>query len=243
MTWTRVLTTGGAGGAPAGRLAIAPNGAVAVALFNQASGSATWGKMISVQLSQDGTAWTSLNFPQVNLGGQASANLSVAVDPNNTNIVYLAGDTSDAEGSTVSAFRLTLQGGITTIQPITDSGTANNSSIHADSRAFAFAGGKMLLASDGGIYALTNPQTTTGTWSSLNGNLSLREAYAVAYDAVSKRLLVSSQDNGASYQNAPLGTTFSPVNGGDGLTAASTTRPMPPTARASSIPPRKAWAI
>jgi hypothetical protein len=59
-----------------------------------------------------------------------------------------------------------------------------------------------------------------GAWTSLNGNLSLREAYSVAYDSVSKRLLVAAQDTGVGYQNESLGTTFAPVNGGDGLTAA-----------------------
>ena len=176
--------------------------------------------MTGVQLSQDGTTWTALNFPPVNSGGQASVNLSVAVDPNNTNIVYLAGDVLPGNGTTITAYRLTLQGGTTTIQQITDSGTVNNSTIHADSRAFAFSAGRLLLSSDGGIYALSNPQTTTGAWTSLNGNLSLREAYSVAYDAVSNRLLVAAQDTGAGYQNTPLGTTYSPVNGGDGVTAA-----------------------
>ena len=37
---------------------------------------------------------------------------------------------------------------------------------------------------------------------------------------MSHRLLVAAQDNGVGYQNAPLGTTFAPVNGGDGLVAA-----------------------
>jgi len=218
-TWTRVLTTGGAGGVPAARLAIAPNGAVAVALFDQSTSGPSAGKVTGVQLSQDGTTWTALNFPQVNPGGQAGANLSIAVDPNNTNIVYLAGD-GLPDAVTIAAYRLTLQGGTTTIQQITDSGTVNNSTIHADSRAFAFAAGQLLLSSDGGIYALSNPQTTTGAWTSLNGNLSLREAYTVAYDAVSKRLLVAAQDTGVGYQNAPLATTFAPVGGGDGLVAA-----------------------
>jgi autotransporter-associated beta strand protein len=220
LTWTRVLTTGGAGGVPAARLAIAPNGAVAVALFDQSTTGPTAGKVTGVQLSQDGTTWTPLNFPPVNSGSQASVNLSVAVDPNNTNIVYLAGDVLPGNGTTITAYRLTLQGGTTTIQQITDSGTVNNSTIHADSRAFAFSAGRLLLSSDGGIYALSNPQTTTGAWTSLNGNLSLREAYSVAYDAVSNRLLVAAQDTGAGYQNTPLGTTYSPVNEGDGVTAA-----------------------
>jgi autotransporter-associated beta strand protein len=219
-TWTEVLATGSAGGVPAGRLAIAPNGAVAVALFDQSSTGATAGKLTGVQLSQDGTTWTALtSVPQVNPGGQAGANLSIAVDPTNTNIVYIAGD-GLPDAVTISAYRLTLQGGTTTVQQITDSGTANNSTIHADSRAFAFSAGRLLLSSDGGIYALTNPQTATGAWTSLNGNLSLREAYTVAYDAVSHRLLVAAQDTGIAYQNVPLGTTFAPVGGGDGLVAA-----------------------
>jgi hypothetical protein len=88
-TWVRVLTTSGVGGvaAPAGRLAVGPNGAVAVALFDQSSN-----KIIGLQLSQNtGTAWTPMTFPQVTPDGQANTNLSVAIDPNKTDIVYLAG--------------------------------------------------------------------------------------------------------------------------------------------------------
>jgi outer membrane autotransporter protein len=220
-TWTQVLTTSGIAGvaAPGAHLAVGPNGSVAVALYDQSTD-----KVVALQLSQNsGAAWTPMSLPAVvTPDGQAAANLSVAIDPNNTNIVYLAGTgLRGGDSATIAAYRLTLQGGTTTIQPITDAGTANNSTIHADSRAFAFdAEGRLLLSSDGGIYALTNPETTTGTWASLNGNLSLREAYAVAYDAVSNRLLVAAQDTGAGYQNTPLGTTYAPFNGGDGVTAA-----------------------
>ena len=49
-----MLATGGAGGVPAGRLAIAPNGAVAVALFDQSTVNPTSGKIVGLRLSQSG---------------------------------------------------------------------------------------------------------------------------------------------------------------------------------------------
>jgi hypothetical protein len=48
------------------------------------------------------------------------------------------------------------------------------------------------------------------------------EAYAVAYDAVSKRLVVSSQDTGTAYQREERGgTLYNAIGGGDGHNAAA----------------------
>ncbi len=217
LNWTRALTTGTS---QIGRLATVSGGAVAIALYDT-SGSSK-GQVTGVKLSQNGSDWTNLTFPQVNTGKQASTNLTIAIDPTNSKIVYLAGDTTTT-GVTISAFRLTLQSDSSTlIQQITDAGTVNNSTIHADSRAFAFdADNRMILASDGGIYVRTNPRDDTGSWSGLNtGTLSIREPYSIAYDSISKRLLVAAQDTGAAYQDASRGPGYSPTQGGDGVNAA-----------------------
>ncbi|WP_170921112.1 autotransporter domain-containing protein [Enhydrobacter aerosaccus] len=224
-TWQPVLSLADN---QAGRLAIAPNGAVAVAVFDPRQKSptvTTGGQIVGLSYSATGASgsWTAIsNFPQVNSGAQANTNLTIAIDPNNTNIVYLAGDAL-ANAVTISAYRLTIQGqsGTAIVSQITDAGTSDNSTIHADSRAIAFdALGRLLMASDGGIYARTNPQSSAGGWSGLNGNLSLREAYVIAYDSISKRLAVAAQDTGVALQNTTGATVYSPVNGGDGFVAA-----------------------
>jgi autotransporter-associated beta strand protein len=236
-TWTEVLslgtititndnrTTSTLG--MAGRLAVGPNGSVAVAVFNpyeKNRGNPTGGTMLSLELSQTGASgsWIAAStVPPVNNGGQAPTNLAIAIDPSSSTTVYVAGDSIPNGPFTLSAYRVSFSGNGSTMVPITDSGTADGSSVHADSRVITFdQSGRMVLSNDGGIYALTNPGTGTGSWSSLNGNLQLREAYSVAYDAVSHRLVVAAQDNGVALQNAPGAQAGTLINGGDGIVAA-----------------------
>lgn len=221
-TWAQVLTFASG---QVGRLAVAANGAVAIATLNPSTtGTFGHGQISGLLLSQTGAAgsWVTLSTPAVSNGNQADVNLAVAIDPNNSNIVYVSGDRTTNSPFTVAAYRVILNAdGSTTLQQITGSGTANDSSVHADSRDLVFdASGRLILSGDGGIWALTSPSTSSGSWSSLNGNLSVREAYALAYDAVSHRLLVAGQDAGISFQDAAGAVGYRPVGSGDGLVAA-----------------------
>ncbi|MBV8410645.1 MAG: autotransporter domain-containing protein [Alphaproteobacteria bacterium] len=206
----------------AARVATGPNGSVAVAVYNTANG----GKLATLYVSPDGVNWTAVpgNRVPVNVGSsQANVNLAVAVDRSNPNVVYVSGDAINNAPFTVSAYRVTLQAGSPPdIQPIVNAGAANGSTAHADSRSLAFdASGNLILLSDGGIYVRSNPTSAAGGWSGLNtSGLSLREAYGVAYDAVSKRLLVAAQDNGTSFQTVSGGSQSRPIEGGDGVFAA-----------------------
>ena len=210
----------------AGRLAVGPNGSVAVAVFNpyDKKGNPDSGKITALQWSstgEDGTFVASSGVPPVTGGGQAFTNLTIAIDPTSAATVYVAGDAIQTSPYTLSAYRVTFGGGGSTMVTMTNSGTGDGSTVHADARFITFdQNDRLLLAQDGGIYALTSPTTGTGSWSSLNGNLQLREAYSVAYDAVSHRLVVAAQDNGVALQNAPLAQAGTLINGGDGIVAA-----------------------
>ena len=134
----------------------------------------------------------------------------------------------------VQAFRLNYNpsNNSSTATSLTSEGTfAQNfldaNTVHADSRAIAFdSSGNLILSSDGGIYLRNNPQGN-GAWQGLNGNLSVFEPYAVAFDANSKRLAVAAQDNGVSLQSAPGGSTlFNAVNLGDGTNVAINDRTL-----------------
>src|SRR6516162_4689156 len=81
------------------------------------------------------------------------------------------------------------------------------------------ATGRLILVNDGGIYARTSPQTTTGVWTGLNGNLSAWQMYGIAYDANSKRLLVAAQDTGSALQSAPGSALYNNLTPGDGTVA------------------------
>lgn len=79
----------------------------------------------------------------------------------------------------------------------TGGGTANNSAPHADSRDMAFdALGELIECDDGGIYRRTSPQTNTGDWNSMNGNLQVTEIHSIVYDPATKLITAGTQDNG-----------------------------------------------
>lgn len=208
------------------RLAAGPNGSVVAGVYQYTSAAldSNSAKLVGLYLSQDGgTTWKPLTTPHdVNTGSQASTNLTLAIDPKNSSIVYVAGDASDPEPYTVPAYRVVLKpDGTSTAETLTLTGTSNNSAPHADSRAFAFdSAGNMILTEDAGIYLRTSPQTTAGAWTGMNvSSLSVREGYAVAYDAVGKRLVISAQDTGSAYQQATGGATYTALGPADGINA------------------------
>ncbi len=217
-------------------LAAGPNGSVAIALSNLDHPKA----FTAVFLSGDqGKNWSQLTTaPAVNSGdGQAPQNLHIAIDPTNKNIVYLAGDTSTTG---VQLFRINYNpsNGTSAAVSLTTDGTAANNfqdanTAHADSRSITFdQAGNLILSSDGGIYVRTNPQGAgvweggTGSWTALNGNLSLFEIYSIAYDANSKRLAIAAQDNNAALQSQPGSNVFNTIGFADGTNVAINDRTL-----------------
>lgn len=222
-TWAALtLPSGAVGASLAVRLAAGPNGSVAAAVYRT---TADGGKaaFVGVYLSQNfGAAgsWTQLSVPNPNPGNQAITNLTLAIDPNHANVVYIAGDAANAPVNMLSSYRLTLQPDGTTVAASLNS-SANGSYVHPDSRSFAFdATGRLLLGGDGGVYARLNPTDNAGTWVSLNtSGLSIQEIYGIAYDSHSKRLVVASQDNGVSFQTTIGMPGYTAILGGDGVNA------------------------
>ena len=204
-------------------IATGPGGAVAVATFN-ADGIFT-GLALSKSFGIAGN-WVDLKVPQVNSGKQAAVNLAIAIDPKDTNIVYLAGDAASGSDISLAAYRVVFDPatGDSEYSPLSNltSVTTPNTAVHADARSFAFLpNGTMVLAEDAGIYLRPNPQGDA-TWTALNTSaLSVREAYALAFDAVSKRLVVAAQDVGTARQVAPGSAEYASVDdgGGDGFNA------------------------
>jgi hypothetical protein len=167
-----------------------------------------------------GTSWTALNVPALNNGTQAPINFAITIDPKNTNLVYVSGDRITAVPFTVTAFRIDAVNSPGTATSITDGNTANGSTVHADARALTFdANGRLVLTSDGGIYARTNPGSNAGAWTSLNGNVSVFQPFAVGYDAVGKRLIAAAQDNGIAIQSGRNNLLWNAVHGADGINA------------------------
>ncbi|WP_426418420.1 autotransporter domain-containing protein [Bradyrhizobium genosp. A] len=226
-TWSAVFNSANSGGLISGagqttiKLTAGAGGTVAVGLVNLGSGALA-GLYYS---SNSGTSWTTLTAPNVNPGGQAPVNIALAIDPTSTNIIYVSGDNNYSNNGGINALAIArVNASNNTSSAMSDDNgtplnTSNGSTSHPDSRALVFdASGRLLVATDGGLSARTSPLTSTGSFIPLN-NFSTMELYSAAFDGNSKRMVVSAQDNGSSYQSAPGGKTFNQIGSGDGINA------------------------
>jgi hypothetical protein len=93
-TWIQVFGAAQSGGTiqagtqTAIKIATGPGGAIAAGVVNLTTGRVT-GLFWS---GNSGATWTQLPTPTLNNGGQAPVNFAIAIDPNNTNFVYVSGD-------------------------------------------------------------------------------------------------------------------------------------------------------
>ena len=202
------------------------------------------GRLSHVYRSADGVSgWTDMGVPTTteaggvaigaHPGGQGGTHFSMAADPTDVNVVYLAGDRQpyfgEGNGTNVffpnsigandysgRAFRGQV-GGSPVWRPLTHNGAANNSSPHADSRDMAFdANGNLLQSDDGGVYRRTQPNLTTGAWQSVNGSLQTTEYHSFAYDSFSNRVLGGAQDTGTPEEDVVAIKQFRSVSTADG---------------------------
>ncbi len=175
-------------------------------------------------------------------GGQGNIHFSIVADPNDINIVYVAGDRQPGPGPEMVPFPNSI--GATDFsgrifrgdasQPLgsqfvhlthssslgaAGGGTANSSAPHADSREMTFdANGNLIETNDGGLYRRTNPRDNTGDWFSISGNLQITETHDVAYDSLSNTITSGNQDTGTTYQpsaGAQTWVSLSTADGGD----------------------------
>src|SRR5262249_37095751 len=111
-TWTQVFGAAQAGGliSPSNqtvlKVASAPGGALAVGIV---AISPPFGAAVGVFWSgNSGATWTPNLFPApaLNNGLQAPVNFAIAIDPNNTNLIYVSGDRITDTPFTVTAFRI-----------------------------------------------------------------------------------------------------------------------------------------
>ena len=162
----------------------------------------------------------------------------MAPDPTNANIIYIGGDRQPcftepgcsnmpvprfpnslgANNFTGRLFRVDAsQPAGSQFAAITHVNTASNSSPHADSRDMDFSSnGDLIEVDDGGIYRRTTPQTNTGDWFSMNGNLQVTELHDLAWDARSNILIGGAQDTGTPEQVLPTNFSWRSVDRGDG---------------------------
>lgn len=229
-SWTRVsnteMNTLFAGSSKLVRAQVAAGGRIAVAIADSV--------LRGVFLSTDnGSSWLGLGYPitfegsdEVGLhpGEQGRLHLSIAIDRSNPNLIYVGGDRQPGSfpnslGARTFSGRLFRADAATpgSWVSLTHSGTANNSAPHADSRSMAVdAAGRLIEGDDGGVYARTQPASSSGVWISLNGDLQVTEQHSVAFDPIAGIAQSGNQDNGTMRQAAADERQWAVLSGGDG---------------------------
>ncbi|CAM5284433.1 autotransporter domain-containing protein [Eoetvoesiella caeni] len=207
-------------------------------------------RVIVYRSTDQGDSWTSMGSPTtletlpngttkewgIYSGGQFNLHGALLVDPNDSNVVYISGDTQGpdelvGEGKPTSIgaktysgrlFRGTLNANGQTIwEVITDNYTADGSGPHADSRFMMIdAAGNLLQTDDGGIYLRTDPKSRNGVWQSLNSNLQSGEVHAATWNPLTHTVVTAMQDNGATMQLKAGSPVHLTLSGGDGGIAA-----------------------
>jgi hypothetical protein len=196
---------------------------------------ATDGSLSGVFRSTDfGDHWQSLGTPSPpiygNLRPQGFIHGALLADPNNTLVVYIAGDAQkfsfDADGNPIipnengckdfsaNVFRgnISLLPGNIWESVVCDG--ANGTSPHADSRDMVFDHNfNLLQANDGGIFRLVNPNfVATRRWVPLIGDIRPTEFHSVAYDPLSKVVFGGAQDTSTPVQSSPGSFTWNNIS-------------------------------
>ncbi len=167
----------------------------------------------------------------------AIAGFGIATDPNNPNVIFLAGKPGAAApnsyGNGARIFRADFSAAagsqwdsIAGPTSITGNATAlGDTAPHADSTALiALPNGDLLNADDGGIYRALRadvpflpPKTIpTYLWISLNDNLRDTEFFSIAFDPVHGLIVGGNQDNGTAVQSATGSRNWDEMPGGSG---------------------------
>jgi hypothetical protein len=253
-TWSSVFSFGLTG--INARLALGPgNGATQTIFASVIDSTRNLGGLF--RSANGGASWTPLDLTAggtpLYAGGQGNFHMSLVADPNNANYCYVGGDRTANGQFTAQIFRVNAgtssgsQASLFVNSYTTDinntilsvtSDTTDQSTPHADTRSMVFTqNGNLLLGGDGGIFRRTGTNQsgtggatiapTTGTWSTMSGNLRISEVNAVAYDRIAHSAMASLQDNG-TLMNSPNVTVSTPLAsqswtqylGGDGGGAA-----------------------
>ena len=187
-----------------------------------------------------GSGGTANDIQGINGGGQAFPNLTLAADPSNNELVYIAGDTQIFTGSDSSVGNFTTSarifrgnfavapGGPTAVPspqwtPLTDVGTSNGSAPHSDSRAMVIDNGELIYTCDGGIFEETSPTNASGQWLSLNGaptattnGIQVAQFFGISYDSLSNIIFGGAQDVGTPQQSSPQNQVYDDQTSSDG---------------------------
>ena len=160
------------------------------------------GKLKYLQRSTDGGAsWSNLTSvlgylggPNNNDPGQGDYDNTVAIDPTDSKVIFAAGIIAYSINS--NAIVESRDGGTSWFDATADS---SGNQPHTDEHASGFdAAGHYLVAGDGGIWRLQDPNQSSLKWTDINGNLQITQFVGAALDPLNADVVLGgSQDNGS----------------------------------------------
>jgi hypothetical protein len=163
----------------------------------------------AVRKSIDGGAsWSAqLSGGQGFCSGQCFYDMPIAVDPNDSNVVYIGGQTSSTCGRLVGK---SIDGG--------NSFASDSSGLHADDHSLFFDGvGNIYTGNDGGVWKRSSSSAAGSAWTNLNNApLNTLQFESVAVHPIDRNITIGgTQDNGTELQQTTSGS-WSNSSGGDG---------------------------
>ena len=115
--------------------------------------------------------------------------MALLADPEHDDLLYVAGNAG------ALAWRVNMTTG--SWEKLWNDDVTDGSIPHGDCRNYAWdnQGNRLILVSDGGIFARIQPRASGGQWISLNGDYSGLELLSAHYDPQSDRYVAGAQDN------------------------------------------------
>ena len=206
------------------RVATAANGAVYLVTSAPTTGRAS---NVDQLLRRDPVTgnWTALPLATpLQSAEQGSLHLALAVDPGNSNVVYVGSSPPSAaqnqdEGGSSNLFRGVIDPATGNVAWTDIASVATNP--HSDFRTISFdASGNILLGSDGGLYRNSALLTANSAWQPIMNGYVGGEMYGVAWNPISKTIAGAFQDNGDSLQTSRGSRAWQQVLGADGTNVA-----------------------
>lgn len=155
------------------------------------------------------------DVPDVLPGGQGAYDLAIAVDPIDSNIVYLGGDRTDSSPWPGSIWRCVIE--VSGSSPRVRRSASIGTHAHADVHVLTHSPGdpdELWCGCDGGVFLNRNPRRD-GRFSSRNNGLACLCANFIAQHPTDPSILFTGlQDNGTAHTAA--GPIWTHVSGGDG---------------------------
>ena len=136
------------------------------------------------------TGWSELTQPtRMDEDSMPKDRMALLADPEYDDLLYVAGNAG------ALAWRVNMTTGAW--EKLWDDDVTDGSIPHGDCRNYAWdnQGNRLIIVSDGGIFARIQPRESGGHWISLNGDYSGLELLSAHYDPQSDRYVAGAQDN------------------------------------------------